>query len=140
MTDVTDQIESAKETATAPLPTPPEMNSEQANPNELLKRLNWGEPALTIIDIRDRQAFNNERITGAISLPKAQLAESLTGELEYSRDIYLYGESVESAAEAASELQQAGYKKVAVIQGGLSGWKKADGPTEGIEAFSTPVG
>jgi rhodanese-related sulfurtransferase len=39
----------------------------------LKKRLDWGEPALTIIDVRDREAFNTSHITGAVSLPLSQL-------------------------------------------------------------------
>lgn len=139
MTNLSEQIESAKSSLTEPLPTPPDMQGKQAAPQELLQRLNWGEPALTIIDIRDREAFNNERITGAMLIKSAQLPEAATSELEYNRDIYLYGETSESTAEAASQLRQAGYQKVAEIQGGLAGWKEIGGPTEGVKAFSSPV-
>ncbi|RZM78718.1 rhodanese-like domain-containing protein [Leptolyngbya iicbica] len=139
MTNLSEQIESAKSNMTEPLPTPPEMQGEQATPQELLERLNWGEPALTIIDVRDREAFNNERITGAVTMQPGQLPEAATSELEYNRDIYLYGETAESAAGAANQLREAGYQKVAEIQGGLAGWKQVGGPTEGIKAFSSPV-
>ena len=73
MANLSDQIESAKSTLTGPLPTPPEMSGKQADPNELLSRLNWGEPGLTIVDVRDREAFNNERITGAVPIPMGQI-------------------------------------------------------------------
>lgn len=139
MSDVSDQIESAKEAVTDPLPTPPDMQGQQADPRELLERLNWGEPALTIIDTRDREAFNQERITGALPMAKEQLPEAVLPELEYTRDIYLYGDSAESTSEAANQLRQAGYQKVAEIRGGLSGWKDVGGPTEGVKAFSSPV-
>jgi rhodanese-related sulfurtransferase len=39
----------------------------------LKERLDWGEPALTIIDVRDRDAFNISHICGAISLPLNEL-------------------------------------------------------------------
>jgi hypothetical protein len=32
--------------------------------------LAWGEPALSILDVRNRDAFNYERITGAMPLLK----------------------------------------------------------------------
>ncbi|MBE9159178.1 rhodanese-like domain-containing protein [Nodosilinea sp. LEGE 06152] len=113
------------------------MSGTQATADELLKRLNWGEPALTIIDARSRQSFNAERITGAMS--RDQVDEA-TGSLEHQRDIYVYGDGADEAAEVVNQLRQAGYQKVALIQGGLSAWKDIGGPTEGVEAFSSPAG
>ncbi|MEA5449303.1 rhodanese-like domain-containing protein [Leptolyngbya sp. CCNP1308] len=133
---VPDQIESAKDTITKPLPTPPSMSASQASAEELLKRLQWGEPALTIVDVRSREAFNDERITGAVPISIDQIPEGVESTLERKRDIYIYGDS---ADQAASQLRQAGYANVAVLQGGLSAWKGIDGPTEGIKAFSSPV-
>ena len=136
---VPDQIESAKSTLTAPLPTPPDMSANQASAEELSKRLKWGEPALTILDVRSREAFNNERITGAVPMPVEQIPAEVEGTLEYKRDIYVYGDSDDHAAGAAQQLRQAGYKSVAQIQGGLSAWKTIGGATEGVYAFSSPV-
>lgn len=133
---VAEGIESVKDKVTKPLPTPPDMSKSQASPEELLKRLNWGEPALTIIDVRSREEFNNERITGAMPMPIDQIPGGAESSLESKRDIYVYGDS---ADDAASQLRQVGYSSVAVIQGGLSAWKAIGGPTEGIMAFSSPV-
>ncbi|PSN07409.1 rhodanese-like domain-containing protein [filamentous cyanobacterium CCT1] len=113
------------------------MSGTQATADELLKRLNWGEPALTIIDARSRQSFNAERITGAMS--RDQVNEA-TESLEHQRDIYVYGEGADDATEVVNQLRQAGYQKVALLQGGLSAWKAIGGPTEGVEAFSSPAG
>ncbi|MEO0378318.1 MAG: rhodanese-like domain-containing protein [Cyanobacteria bacterium P01_A01_bin.17] len=136
MSEIGEQIESVKETATDPLPTPSnDIKGEQIDPQKLLERLNWGEPALTIVDVRDRTEYNKERITGAIPMPMDQLPTTAAPLLEYSRDIYVYGNS---SAEAASQLRQAGFQSVAEIKGGLSAWKGISGPTEGAEAFSSP--
>ncbi|MGG6238442.1 rhodanese-like domain-containing protein [Nodosilinea sp. AN01ver1] len=132
-----DQVQNAKSAVTQPLPKPPGMSSTQATADELLKRLNWGEPALTIIDARSRQSFNAERITGAMS--RDQIAEA-TQSLEHQRDIYVYGDGGDQATEVVNQLRQAGYQKVALLQGGLSAWKAIGGPTEGVEAFSSPAG
>lgn len=123
------QVESAKNTVTAPLPKPPEMSGKQASPDELLSRLKWGEPALTIIDTRSREAFNEERITGAVPMPLDE--ECIAPDLEHSRDIYIYGDSSERTAEAAGQFRQTGFKNVAELTGGLAGWKKIGGPVEG---------
>ena len=139
MAQVSDQIESVKSTITEPLPTPPELTGKKDSPNELLSRLNWGEPGLTIVDVRSREAFNNERITGAVPMPMGQIPESEEPLLEYERDLYIYGDSAETAAEAANQFRQAGFKHVAEIEGGLDAWKKIGGPTEGVYAFSSPA-
>ena len=139
MTNLSDQIESAKSTVTEPLPTPPDMSGKQSSPKELLSRLNWGEPGLTIVDIRSREAFNNERITGAVPMPMDQIPGSAESTLEYERDMYIYSDSAENTAEAANRFRQAGFKHVAELQGGLDAWKRIGGPTEGIYAFSSPA-
>lgn len=131
------QVQAAKSAVTQPLPKPPGMSGTQATADELLKRLNWGEPALTIIDARSRQSFNAERITGAMS--RDQVDEA-TESLEHQRDIYVYGDGADDATEVVNQLRQAGYQKVALLQGGLSAWKAIGGPTEGVEAFSSPAG
>lgn len=133
-----DQVQAAKSAVTQPLPTPPGMSGSQATADELLKRLNWGEPALTIIDARSRESFNAERITGSMS--RDQLSEAITASLEPQRDIYVYGDGGDQATEVINQLRQAGYQKVALLQGGLSAWKAIGGPTEGVEAFSSPAG
>jgi len=139
MANLSEQIESAKATITEPLPTPPEISGKQADPNELLSRLNWGEPGLTIVDVRGRDAFNNERITGAVPIPMGQIPDSAEPLLEYERDLYIYGDDTQATSEAANQFRQAGFKHVAELTGGLEAWKKIGGPTEGIYAFSSPA-
>jgi rhodanese-related sulfurtransferase len=98
---------------------------------DLKKRLDWGEPALTIIDIRSREAFNASRITGAVSMPLGELVVQATVSLEADRDIYVYGETDAQAAEAATQLRNAGFENVAELKGGLAAWKAANAPVEG---------
>jgi len=130
MANVSEQIDAVKSNLTGPVPTPPEVQS-QASSQDLQARLNWGEPALTIIDIRDRTAYNQERIQGAISMPQAELLAMIQGNLEPSRDIYLYGDNDEDTAAAAEQLRQAGFTRVAELKDQLAGWKAISAPTEG---------
>jgi rhodanese-related sulfurtransferase len=102
---------------------------------DLKERLDWGEPALTIIDVRSRDAFNTSHIMGAISFPLSQLVEKSLMNLELVRDIYVYGASDEETATAAGLLKEAGYQNVAEILGGLAAWKAAGFPIEGNSAF-----
>lgn len=95
-------------------------------------RLERGEPALTLIDVRDRQAFNDLRIMGAISLPLTEdLVPRAKAALADQRDIYLYGDSEVAASEAAQQLRSAGFLNVSEIIGGLEAWRSLDAPVEG---------
>ncbi|MBW4520095.1 MAG: rhodanese-like domain-containing protein [Scytolyngbya sp. HA4215-MV1] len=100
----------------------------------LKDRLDWGEPALTIVDVRDRNAFNTGHIMGAIVMPLNELVARARASLELVRDIYVYGETDEQTAEAASELRDAGYQHVAELVGGLTAWKTANYPIDGTYA------
>ncbi|MGB3298333.1 MAG: rhodanese-like domain-containing protein [Phormidesmis sp.] len=111
-------------------PAPTDFDSV-SSPSDLKARLEWGEPALSILDVRDRAEFNKERITGAMPMPMDDLMERAKTSFEPSRDLFIYSDSDEQAAEAATQLHSAGFKKVSVIRGGLPAWKAIDGPIEG---------
>jgi rhodanese-related sulfurtransferase len=111
-----------------PIPSPLKARSLV---QDLKLRLDWGEPALTIIDVRSRDAFNASHISGAVSLPLDQLIERALANLELIRDLYVYSASDEETATAADLLKQAGYKNVAELVGGLAAWKSVGYPIEG---------
>ncbi|SRR5579883_9682 len=117
-----------------PIPKPIEDKSSIAS---LKKRLDWGEPALTIVDVRDRNAFNATHIMGAVSIPMNELVARAIANFELIRDIYVYGETNEQTAEAALNLRKAGYKNVAELLDGLAAWKAIGYPTEGFSAALT---
>lgn len=104
----------------------------QSRVYDLKSRLDWGEPALTIIDVRDRETFNANHIMGAISIPASELVRSALNCLEFERDIYLYSDSDEETATAAAQLREAGYQHVAELTGGMAAWKAAGYPLESI--------
>lgn len=114
----------AKEKLTQLIPTPSELTAV-SSAQALKERLDWGEPALTILDVRDRESYLEERITGAMPFSDAK------NSLALSRDIYIYGDSNEAAAEAVNQLRQAGFENVSQLQGGIAGWKAVQGATEG---------
>jgi rhodanese-related sulfurtransferase len=115
--------------------SPPEKIQNQANVGALKNRLDWGEPALTIIDVRDRQVFNVSHIVGAIAMPIAELASRAQASLEFVRDIYVYGETDAQTTEAAEQLRNVGYQHIAELTGGLNAWDKAQYPVEGVSTF-----
>lgn len=99
---------------------------------DLKERLDWGEPALSIVDIRHRADFNASHITGAMSIPVHQLIETAHRCFELDRDLYLYGITDDESSAAAEQLRAAGYTSVSVLRGGVSAWKAAGFPIEGI--------
>ena len=103
---------------------------EKSRVYDLKSRLDWGEPALTIIDVRDRDSFNEGHIMGAISFPSAELVARTQASLERSRDIYLYSDTDEETADAAARLREAGFERISEVTGGLGAWKAAEYPVE----------
>ncbi|QSJ16857.1 rhodanese-like domain-containing protein [Nostoc sp. UHCC 0702] len=105
-----------------------------ADVHDLKSRLQWGQPALTIVDVRDRTSYNHGHISGAIPIPLDSLASRAKTALHTERHIYVYGENDQQTAEAAKLLRDTGYAEVAGIEGGFSAWKTAGGAIEGLDA------
>ena len=104
---------------------------DRSSVNILKKRLDWGEPALTIVDVRSRVLFDLNHILGSISMPMDEPADLTLSSLELNRDLYVYADTDEQTAIAANKLRQAGYKNVSELIGGLTAWKKAKYPIAG---------
>lgn len=137
MARIEDAVTTAKDKLPNVTPTPPAFHS-QANAYELKSRLQWGEPGLTILDVREHEAFNQMRIMGAISMPMDQLPNWANFSIPANRDVYVYGDNDEQTASAARLLREAGFTHVAELKGGISGWREISGSMEGIETNKSP--
>jgi rhodanese-related sulfurtransferase len=131
MPDVEKAILDAKDKLPTVTPTPPSQQTPQSSAQALKQRLEWGEVAFTILDVRERTAVNASRILGAMPMAMEDLAERAKSSLEPDREIYIYGENDEQTAQAAGMLRDAGFNSVSELRGGLAGWKAIGGPTEG---------
>lgn len=129
--EVEKQILKAKDALPNATPTPVGQQTPQSSAQALKARLEWGEPAFTLIDVRDRAAFNASRIMGAIPYPVDALPDQPTPALESNREIYVYGENDEQSAQAAAKMRESGFVAVSELKGGLAAWKAVGGPTEG---------
>jgi rhodanese-related sulfurtransferase len=136
MANLHDIVEGVQDALGKLTPTPVVLQ-EESTAYALKTRLEWGKPALSIVDIREREAFNRGRITGAMSMPMAQLAE-MKSALEPKHDIYIYGDSDEQAHTAAQMLRTAGFEAVTHVMGGLDAWHEIGGPTEGVQEDGIP--
>jgi rhodanese-related sulfurtransferase len=114
-------------------PVPPVLQ-DQSHVSDLKARLDWGEPALTIVDVRNWIVFNQGRIQGAVSIPEPGLVAYALANLEPIRDLYVYGETDEETNAAAAKLRAAGFQYVSVLQGGFEAWKAAQYPVEAVAA------
>ncbi|MCX7596163.1 MAG: rhodanese-like domain-containing protein [Fischerella sp.] len=112
----------------------------QSDVHALKSRLEWGEPALTILDVRDRNTFNKGHIMGAMPMPLDQLVDRAVASIAKVRDIYVYGANDEETAQAAQMLRQAGFEHVSELRGGLAAWKAIGGATEGAVEAQIPPG
>lgn len=122
-----------------PIPTPAaSVSGSEVSVHELKSRLNWGEPGLTILDVRDRDAFDDCRILGAMNTPSSMLPDVIQSTLQHKRDIYVYGNTDEDSTAAANILRQAGFHQVAVLRGGLEAWKQVDGSVDGVATNIDP--
>jgi rhodanese-related sulfurtransferase len=135
MANLHDIVEGVQNTLGNLIPTPVVIQ-EESTAYDLKTRLEWGEPALSIVDIREHEAFNRGRITGALSMPMAQLAE-MKSALQPDRDLYIYGDTDNQAHTAAEMLRAAGFKAVTHVLGGLEAWHEIGGPTEGVQEDDT---
>jgi len=97
---------------------------------DLKQRLDWGEPALTIIDTRERHDFQEAHVSGSVSIPYPDLLATAPRCFEWNRDLYIYGTTDGEAEIAAEQLRQAGYSRVSVLRGGVAAWKAAGFPVE----------
>lgn len=135
-----DGILDAKEKMPNITPNPPGMKA-QSSAHDLKSRLEWGEPAFTILDARDRQTYNQGHIMGAMPMSMEEMSGGIepSPSLALNRDIYVYSDSDEQTSQAANQLRDKGFLNVSELKGGLAAWKAIGGPTEGvIESKSAP--
>ncbi len=98
---------------------------------ELKNRLDWGETAITIIDVRPIEFFKEAHIQGANAAPIEVLEErvkeitAVMGAQAGDRQLIIYSDRDGLSAEAAARLYAAGYQRVFDYTDGFSSWRSA---------------
>ncbi len=98
--------------------------------------------SVVIVDIRDvRELPRDGKIPGSFHAPRGMLEFWIDPESPYYKDIFgqdkkfvFHCASGWRSALATQIVQKMGLKPVAHIESGFSGWKKAGGPVEQIDA------
>ncbi len=81
-------------------------------------------PPPALIDVRERQEYEQGYIPGAIHIPRGFLESRIERNvLERSTPVVVYCASGERSVYAAKTLQDLGYTNVVSMKGGFSGWK-----------------
>lgn len=96
-------------------------------PVELQQRIAAGHD-LDIIDVREPQEWALGRIPGARLVPLGTLASAL-GSLDGAREVVVYCKGGVRSAKAARQLQEAGFRRVANLTGGILRWSQEVDPS-----------
>ncbi len=111
-----------------PKATTPETISAKTLHDAILKALGNDGSELAIVDVREEQAFADNHLLYAISVPLSRL-ELLMADLAPRKGapvvVCAAGEGEDLAARAATKLADYGYSDVSVLEGGVAGWAKA---------------
>jgi rhodanese-related sulfurtransferase len=87
------------------------------------------ERSALVIDVRPRDAYDRERVPGALSVPVGELERRLP-ELAAAKDrpIVVYCGDGNSGARATRTLNENGFADTANVRGGIAAWKDAKLP------------
>ena len=94
--------------------------SDDMTPRELKERLDRGEP-IVIVDVREPQEYQINRIAGSTLIPLGELPQRYE-ELDRSAAIVCQCKSGVRSAKAAAFLRGIGFKNVRNLAGGILGW------------------
>jgi rhodanese-related sulfurtransferase len=88
--------------------------------------------AVQILDVREAEEFSGPlgHIAGAVLIPLGELSER-TGELANDRPVVAVCRAGGRSAQAIVLLQQAGFRDIANLTGGMLRWRAAGHPVDG---------
>ena len=80
---------------------------------------------ITLLDVRESSEYEGGHIEGAVNAPLSSLDAN---QLSYPRDepIYVICRSGNRSAQAASQLQDAGYTEIYDVSGGMMAWESIE--------------
>jgi glyoxylase-like metal-dependent hydrolase (beta-lactamase superfamily II)/rhodanese-related sulfurtransferase len=96
---------------------------------ELKSRTDSSANEMIILDVRERDAFEQGHIPGAILLPRGQLELRVNQDLpDPTRRILVYCEFGRISTLATATLRQMGFQRAVALDGGMKAWREAGYP------------
>src|ERR1700736_2725275 len=93
---------------------------------ELNARIESRSDDLIVLDVRERDAFEQGHISGALLLPRGQLEVRVNEELtDPTRRILAYCEVGRVSTLATATLREMGFRSAVALDGGLKAWREA---------------
>lgn len=101
---------------------------QQISSKELKEKISKQEEEFTLIDLRSKEKFHEEKIEGAVNIPfdslKSKISDEAFWQNEYmyppedSTQIIIYGSNSQEGINAAQILMNMGFKNVIYLKGG----------------------
>jgi len=97
--------------------------------DELRARIEDASGELIILDVRERDAYEQGHIPGALLLPRGQLELRVNQDLpDPTRRILVYCEFGRISTLATATLREMGFKRAVALDGGMKAWREAAYP------------
>ncbi|MDD5464723.1 MAG: rhodanese-like domain-containing protein [Candidatus Moranbacteria bacterium] len=98
--------------------------------SDLIKKMSERQNDLTLIDVRSADDFAKEHLLGSQNAPFPTILDAMSPlDKDKTYTIISYDSSVASIAPIIKILTEAGFKNIAYLDGGFSGWKDGFNPT-----------
>lgn len=98
---------------------------------ELKARVEAGDTDLIVLDVRERDAYEEGHVPGARLLPRGQLELRVNQDLpDPTPRVLAYCEVGRISTLAAATLREMGYQRAVALDGGMMAWREAGFPTK----------
>ncbi|MEH6609736.1 MAG: rhodanese-like domain-containing protein [Halioglobus sp.] len=98
---------------------------------EVKRRCMLDDPGITLLDVREREAYRGGHIPGAMVIPRGQLELSVNEQLpDPTRRIVVYCQFGKISTLATATLRDMGFTRAVALDGGIEQWKAAGYPLE----------
>jgi molybdopterin/thiamine biosynthesis adenylyltransferase/rhodanese-related sulfurtransferase len=95
-----------------------------------------GEDSAVLVDVRERDEWDEGHIPGAVHVPRGNLESRIENAVpDKSRQVVVYCASGNRSAFAAKTLEELGYEHVVSLAGGFTDWKRNGNPVEISESL-----
>jgi sulfur-carrier protein adenylyltransferase/sulfurtransferase len=95
-----------------------------------------GEDSAVLVDVREREEWDEGHIPGAVHVPRGNLESRIENAVpDKSRQVVVYCAAGNRSAFAAKTLEELGYEHVVSLAGGFTDWKRNGNPVEISESL-----